>query len=483
MVLKTVEQQIWEAAVNHPEREAVISGKERISYKQLCSSIIAARDKYINELAIKPSSTILLAAGKQVGFAYAYFGAHLAGIKVVPLDAQTNPDRLQYIIEATSASLLIGFEGVETDVREIKLSEFETKDAALETPEFPSLDTIADILFTTGTTGAPKGVSLTHSNEAAAARNINTFIGNTSDDKELLALPISHSFGLGRLRCCLSIGATIILLGNFANVKKLFRVMGEEQVTGFTMVPASWRYLHKFSGDKLAEYYDQLKYIELGSAFLSAEEKQEIADLLPNTRVCMHYGLTEASRSTFMEFHEDKEYLSSVGKASPFTDIQIFDDKGNIVPPGEEGEICVKGEHVTNGYLNIPRQDAFFGEHFRTGDWGRITDNGYIFLASRKKDLINVGGKKVSPDEVEMQIMKVPGVSDCACIATPDPEGVLGEVVKAFVVKDEEIEIDFETIRKQIEPRLEYYKLPVVWEWISEIPKTQNGKTRRNLLS
>ena len=483
MVLKSLEQQIWEAANNHPEKEAVISGKERITYKQLCSSIIAARDKYINELAIKPSSTILLAAGKQMGFVYAYFGAHLAEIKVVPLDAQTNPDRLQYIIEATSASLLIGFEGTDTGVREINISEFETKDADFETPQFPNLATVADILFTTGTTGAPKGVPLTHANEAAAARNINAFIRNTSDDIELLALPISHSFGLGRLRCCLTIGATIILLGNFANVKKLFRVMGEENVTGFTMVPASWRYLHKFSGEKIAEFKDNLKYVELGSAFLSAEEKQELADLMPATRVCMHYGLTEASRSTFMEFHDDKEYLSSVGKASPFTDIQIFDDKGTVVPPGEEGEICVKGEHVTNGYLNIPKQDGFFGEYFRTGDWGHLTGNGYIYLASRKKDLINVGGKKVSPDEVEMQIMKVPGVTDCACIATPDPDGVLGEVVKAFVVKEEGIETDFETIRKQIEPRLEYYKLPVVWEWISEIPKTQNGKTRRNLLS
>ena len=483
MLLKTIEQSLWENAIRKPSKVAVISGKERITYQQLCTSILAARDKYIDSFAIKPGSTIILAAGKQVGFVYAYFGAHLAGIKVVTIDAQTNPDRLHYIAEATSASLLIGFEGAESDIPEVKLSIFETCDAPVTEPKYPDVDAVADILFTTGTTGAPKGVPLTFGNEAAAARNINTFIRNTSDDIELLALPISHSFGLGRLRCCLTIGATIILLGNFANVKKLYRLMGEEHVTGFTMVPASWRYLHRFSGEKIAEFKDQLKYIEMGSAFLSAEEKQELATLLPNTRVCMHYGLTEASRSTFMEFHEDAANLSSVGKASPFTEIAILDEQGHKVKDGEEGEICIKGEHVTKGYLNIPKEEAFFGDYFRTGDWGHLTEDGYVYLASRKKDLINVGGKKVSPDEVEMQIVKVAGVADCACIATPDPEGVLGDVVKAFIVKDENAEINFETIRQQIESRLEYYKLPVVWEWINEIPRTQNGKTRRNLLS
>lgn len=483
MIAKTIEQNIWENAIQHPSKVAVISGKERITYQQLCASILAARDKYIDSLAINSGSTIILAAGKQVGFVYAYFGAHLAGIKVVTLDALTNPDRLNYIAEATSASLLIGFEGSETDIPEVKLSVFETLDAPIEEPQYPDMDAVADILFTTGTTGAPKGVPLTFGNEAAAARNINTFIRNTCDDVELLALPISHSFGLGRLRCCLTIGGTIILLGNFANVKKLFRLMEEEKVTGFTMVPASWRYLHKFSGEKIAEYKDQLRYIEMGSAFLSAEEKSELATLLPNTRVCMHYGLTEASRSTFMEFHEDAANLSSVGKASPFTEVAICDDSGNQVNTGEEGEICIKGEHVTKGYLNIPREEAFFGDYFRTGDWGHLTADGYVYLASRKKDLINVGGKKVSPDEVEMQMMKVAGVADCACIATPDPEGVLGDVVKAFIVKEDNATLDFETIRQQIESRLEYYKLPVVWEWIDEIPRTQNGKTRRYLLS
>ena len=347
---------------------------------------------------------------------------------------------------------------------------------------FPKINETADILFTTGTTGSPKGVPLTYKNEAAAARNINAYIGNRTDDIELLALPVSHSFGLGRVRCCLANGQTLHLLGSFVNTKRLFRIMEEEHITGFTMVPASWRFLYKMSGDRLGDYKNQLRYIEMGSAYFSPEDKRYLAELLPTTRVTMHYGLTEASRSAFMEFHEDKAHISTVGKASPNTDIQVFDENGNMLPPGKEGEICVKGEHVTNGYLNVDNSDIFYNGYFRTGDSGTIDDEGYITLKSRIKELINVGGKKVAPTEVDEQILKIQGVADCACVAIKDPEGVLGEVVKAFIVKEANAELTFDDIAKQLTDKLEAYKLPAQYEWIAVIPKTANGKIQRNLL-
>jgi long-chain acyl-CoA synthetase len=379
--------------------------------------------------------------------------------------------------------LLIGFDQSELQISKLSLKDFKDLEGeSFSTPSFRTDNEVADILFTTGTTGEPKGVPLTYENEMAAASNINTFIKNTKEDVELLALPISHSFGLGRLRCCLVNGQTIILLGNFANVKKLFRIMSEQHVTGFTMVPASWRYLQKFTGDKLGEFADQLHYIEMGSAYFSAEEKKNLADLLPHTRVCMHYGLTEASRSAFMEFHDDGEHLGSVGKPSPNTDIKIFDEQGTELKPNEEGEICVKGAHVTHGYLNHPIEASFFGDYFRTGDWGYKTPEGYIYLKSRKKDLINVGGKKLSPVETETELLKIPGVEDCACIGIPDKNGVLGEVVKAFIVKAEGSDLSEDNVKNQLSGKLEGYKIPAEVEWIDKIPRTQNGKIQRALL-
>jgi len=478
-----IEECIWQIAQQTPDKLAVLSGKSSVAYHQLCCRILSAKEFLRSQLNV--GDTMILSAGKQIEFVYAYFGAHLAGIKVVPVDPATNPTRLQHILKETGAKLLLGFDGdgIET-AKCISLKELSSlPESVFATPHFPKAEETADILFTTGTTGLPKGVPLSFNNEAAAARNINQYIGNTKDDIELLALPISHSFGLGRLRCCLSVGATIIILGSFANVKKLYRTIEEEHVTGFTMVPASWRYLNKFSGDKLTEYASQLRYVEMGSAYFSAEEKQRLASLLPNTRVCMHYGLTEASRSAFLEFHEDAAHIDSVGKASPNTDIEIFDEQGHILPPNNEGEICVKGENVMHGYLNHTVTDDFFDGYFRTGDWGYKDIEGYIYLKSRKKELINVGGKKVSPIEVEDELMRLAGIADCACIGVPDPEEILGEVVKAFIVKAPQSDITFEEISSQLQGRLEGYKLPVLFQWTEEIPKTQNGKIQRLLLT
>lgn len=481
-MLESIEHKIWHWASLLPDKPAVKSGKKSATYLQLCQRVLGARDYFVNQLMLNAGDTIVLAAGKQIEFVYAYFGAHLAGLKVVPVDPATNPDRMAFIIKQTGASLLVGFDGIENNIRTIGLKEFEELASGFSVPSFPVGNQIADILFTTGTTGKPKGVTLTYDNEAAAARNINEFIGNTGNDIELLALPVSHSFGLGRVRCCLYQGATLILLGSFANVKKLYRTIEEENVTGFTMVPASWRYLKKLTGNKLGDFRNQLRYIEMGSAFFSKEEKDELAGILPDTRVCMHYGLTEASRSTFMEFHQDASHMDSVGKASPHTEIKILDENGVECEACNDGEICIKGEHVTHGYLDLPVGDSFFGDYFRTGDWGYKTEDGYVYLISRKKELINVGGKKVSPIEVEEQLLKIPGVEDCACIGVPDDNEVLGEVVKAFIVKEKGCEITFADIDEQSTGKLESYKIPVCYEWIDAIPKTQNGKIQRGLL-
>lgn len=479
----SIEESVWNFAQTNPDKTAIISGKISVSYRDLCRNIIAACEalKTIEGYAVGKS--IVLAADKQLGFVYAYFGAHLAGLTAVPIDAETNPSRFEFICQTVSPFCTAGFKNTNGNFVSISLKEFETfEPKEITTPHFPNMEAVADILFTTGTTGTPKGVPLTFANEAAAARNINTFMQNTSDDVELLALPISHSFGLGRLRCCLSNGQTLILQGSFVNVKRIFRYMEEYKVTGFCMVPSSWKFLQKMSGNQLGNFANQLKYIEMGSAYFSEKDKRELANLLPNTRVAMHYGLTEASRSAFMEFHEDDKFLNSVGKASPFTDIQIFGENGKILPDGEEGEIAVRGEHVTKGYLNIAAQDNFFGEYFRTGDWGIKNNEGYIFLKSRKKELINVGGKKVSPIEVEDVLNAIDGIEESACIGIPDPNGVLGEVVKAFLVKKHETELAFENISASMIGKLEEYKIPAAYEWIDEIPKTSNGKIQRGLL-
>lgn len=482
--MKTIIEQIVNVGLNNPEKIALNNGITSISYRMLLENIMYAKKVIEEEYGLKKGDAVILAADKQPEFVSLYFACHLIGVKVLPIAPDTNAKRYEHIKTRVFPSLIIGFKDEEAECSVIELNIFKDgrEEFDLNKLKYPSLDDIADIIFTTGTTGEPKGVQLTHRNISGAAQNINTFIRNISEDVELLALPISHSFGIGRMRCALSRGQTLIMLGSFANVKRFFRFMKEYHVTGFGMVPASWALLKKMSGMQIGEYKDQLNYIEIGSAPMPLEEKQSLLYALPHTRICMHYGLTEASRSAFIEFHESKEYLDTVGKESPNMHIMIKDEYGKDVPCGEDGEICVKGDAVTIGYIDLPHEDSFWGEYFRTGDWGFLDQDGYLTLRSRKKELINVGGKKVSPLEVETVLMEIDFIKDCACASIPDPEGILGEVVKAYIVTEQPELAVFKNIDKMIGQKLEGYKHPIEYVVIDEIPKTTSGKVQRLLL-
>lgn len=476
--MKTIEEQILDNVSLTPDKVALISGETEVTYSQLWDYCLKAAAVLTTKYGLRKGDRVILSAAGNIEFAYVYFGVHMAGGICVPIDPDTNQTRFDYIMKSTTPVCVMGtLHNVKQET--IQFADVIEGDMKAEYCT-PDMSQVADILFTTGTTGAPKGVALSYANLSAAARNINTFIGNGKDDVELLALPVSHSFGLGRMRCSLSMGATVVMLGTFANVKKFFGEMKRCQVTMFAMVPASWGFIKKMSGKYVGKFADQLKFIEIGSSFMPIEEKQLLMELLPDTRICMHYGSTEASRSAFMEFHTCKDNLFTAGHASPNCEIKIFSPEGQPLPLGEEGEVCVKGEHVTCSYWNeTPERFAsdFYDGYFRTGDCATMDADGNIYLKSRIKELINVGGKKVAPMEVEDILNTIPGVKESACIGIPDPGVVLGEVVKAFVVADESL--TDEEIMEQLRPQLEVYKLPVAIERINEIPKTSSGKIQR----
>ena len=465
-------------AVKSPQAAALVSAtRELVTYADLFGKIVQAA-AFLRERGLRKGDRIALSAQTELDFIYVYFAAHLLDVVNVVVDANANPKKLEYILELTKPKLAFGFE-TETCVS-LKYDQIDyTKQFESSHDVTMSADDTADIVFTTGTTGVPKGVMLSHFNIFSSADNINGFIGNTKDDVEVLGLPLCHSFGLGRLRCTLIKGATMVLVGSFANLKLFFNAMDEFHATGFGMVPAVWAYIRKFSGTRISKFAGQLKYIEIGSAAMPIESKKELCDLFPTTRICMHYGLTEASRSAFMEFHENMDKLNTIGKpVSDKVDIRIFDENGNVLPDGEQGEICVKGNMVTKSYYRPEENaNAFFGEYFRTGDIGYRDADGNFYLSGRRKELINVGGKKVSPQEVEDAVCSL-GVEDCICVGMADPNGILGEVPKVYIVKNG-TKMPFDEIRRKLMPLLEDYKIPAAFDWIDEIPKTSSGKKQR----
>ena len=456
---------VWRHSEATPDKTALVWNGEAVSYAQLKARILAAAAA-LQARGLAPRDCLGIVAKKGLDFVYAYLGAQLVGVVNVVLDPEANEKRLDYIRSLTKPKLI-----VET---------LELADDATPNPVGGlSQDDTADIVFTTGTTGAAKGVLLSHFNIFSSADNINGFIGNGPDDVEILGLPLCHSFGLGRLRCTLLKGATLVVLPSFANIKAFFAAIEKYHATGFGMVPAVWAYIRKFSGTRIAKYAPQIRYIEIGSAAMPIESKKELCELFPITRICHHYGLTEASRAAFMEYHECADDLRTIGKeVSPKVSIKIFDETGREVQQGESGEMCVKGNMVMKGYFK-PEETAaaHFGEYFRTGDEGYRAENGNLYLVSRKKELINVGGKKVSPVEVEDAIIAL-GVEDCVVVGMPDPGGILGEVPKAYILKGGTA-LALDEIKSGIAAKLEPYKFPAAWEWIDAIPKTASGKKQR----
>ena len=465
-------------ATDTPDKVALVAGDHRVSYSQLAGQIGRAA-AYLQSLGLRPDDRIVLSAHKELEFVYLYFAAHLLGVVNVVVDAAAPRDRLEYIVGIVKPSVLFGNQLIVDRCRCVSYSDVRLVDE-LQAPVPPVKATdVADVMFTTGTTGAPKGVCLSHANIAGSASNTNGFIGTCADDVEVLALPLGHSFGLGRLRCALSVGATLVMAGNFANLKSLFTMIETERVTGFGMVPAVWQYIKRLSGRRIGKFSNQLRYIEIGSAALPVEDKRLLMELFPDTRLCMHYGLTEASRALFTEFHSAADNLESVGRpASSLVEVSVLDDAGEPLPDGVDGEICVRGNMVCRSYfLTQDNADAFHGDWFRTGDWGHRDSSGNFYLTGRKKELINVGGEKVSPVAIEDAIMSL-GIADCACAAVPDPSGVLGEVPKAFLVKGgAALEID--DIKNGLSRLLPPHEIPVQWEWVDSIPRTSSGKIQR----
>ena len=199
--------------------------------------------------------------------------------------------------------------------------------------------------------------------------------------------------------------------------------------------------------------------------------------LLPNTRLIFQYGLTEAPRAAFLDLQADDAHLESVGKPSPLCQIRICNPDGEEADAGEEGEICVRGPMVSAGYLHKDAAPYFFGEWFRTGDLGRLTVDGYLVLTGRINEMINVGGEKVVPTDVEAAARTLPHVTDACCIAAKDD--ILGQSVALFLTSDTPSPYSLQNVRSMLRGRLQNHQLPAYLQYIDCLPRTVTGKLQR----
>lgn len=484
--MKSLVEALAERAARHPKRAALIAGARHVSYGELWERIVAAA-YHLATSGVGRGDRVLLAAPSTPAFACGYFAVHLLGAVAVPLDPNAPQGRLEELIGRAAPKVMFAAQPASHPrfgaIRAIaELDSLPSRAAAFDPPP---LDALADLLFTTGTTGRPKGVRLTHRNIATSSHHINAVIRCREEDVEVLPLPLYHAFGLGRLRCNLIAGRTVVLVDGFRLPGEIFGALEAHRATGLIGVPAGFAILLRFGSRGLGAFASQLHHIEIGSAPMPLEHKHALMEMLPNTELWMHYGLTEAARSAFIEFHRHRDHLDSVGLAAPGVSMKIRGEDGSERPHREPGLLWIGGQHISPGYWDDSDETArtFSDGWTCTGDVAHIDQAGFVHLHGRKDDMIKVGGFNVSPDEVERTLCEHEAVSEAACIGVPDPRGIAGQVVIAFVVaaKGRTPATDAE-LSDWVAARLEPYKVPAQYRRVDAVPRTASGKLVRRTL-
>ncbi len=442
-----------------------------------------------------PGAFAALLVENSLEYAIALLGIAAAGATAVPLNPETTRGALEDILRDCGARTLItrsrildrlGAQDIAVPSRIALSHSFAEnrrwfsgpRDAAAP----PAADSLAMLLYTSGTTGRPKGVMLTHGNLLANTFSIVEFLELTSRDSIVNVLPFFHSFGNSVLLTHLAVGARVIIENRFAFPAQVVQAMQAARPTGFAGVPTTFYILlHKTSF--LRQDWSFLRYLCQAGGGMRVETVRQLRENLPRTAVYVMYGQTEAAaRLAWLPPDMLEQKLGSAGKAIPGVELRVANEAGETVDGDETGEILARGPNVMRGYLNDPAGTAevLRDGWLHTGDMARMDADGFIYIVSRKSDFIKCASFRISPGEIEEAIAaSAPEVEDVAVIGVPDQ--LLGEAIAACVCCPAD-RFDAERIRKLCLARLPLHKAPKYVVHEPEIPRTASGKKKYAVL-
>ena len=468
---------IEEHAKNNPSKIAIITKDKTITFQEL--SLQSSLFK--NSLKNFPKNSIIsLMFENSINFVISYIGTLKAGLIAHVLSPHISKKNLFFQINSSHSKLLViennKFDSMQNTNLSVEIQKFDQMISNNETISVEiSLNNYAHLLYTSGTTSDPKGVPITHSNLIFTIKNIVSILGYTSSDVSLLPLPLHHSFGLGCLNTSLYSGGTLILLQNASDLNEILKMIKEYQVTTFAAVPATLIKLLNFHKTDIENDFKNLRLIITNSTSIPPETVFAYKKILKNGNIATYYGLTEASRSTFMIFETQLDKDSSVGKPAPGVEIKIENKIHGI------GEIWIKGENVINEYWDNSNIDQKLVDGWiKTGDLGYFDQDGFLYLSGRLDDVINVGGEKVFPNYVERIMKNLNDIEQVVVIG--QKHKIFGQTVKAFVKLKSHSTLKKSDILSFCIKNLEKYMVPTKIELVNEFPLTDYGKIKRYML-
>ena len=479
---------LTDSAERSPDATAIRLGEAELSYGELADRS-ARLATLLREKGFEPGDRVGLMLPNVPEFPVAYYGVLRAGGVVVPMNVLLKRREIAFYLEDSGAKLLLAWHGFAEEARagaaeggtepiEIEPAAFAATLAGLEpTPGLAGTaeDDTAVILYTSGTTGKPKGAELTHAN---LARNAEVSSRTTSEigggDVVLGALPLFHSFGQTvAMNASLSVGACLTLVLRFDPGEAL-ATMQRDGVTHFYGVPTMFGALlhHPERGD-----FDtsSLRICITGGASMPVEVLHGFEEAF-GAKVMEGYGLSETSPVACSNHPDRERKAGSIGTPIEGVEMQVVDEDDNPVAQGEVGEIVIRGHNIMKGYWQRPEatEEAMRGGWFHSGDMARTDEDGYFYIVDRKKDLIIRGGYNVYPREVEEVLYEHPKIREAAVLGVPDDEW--GEEIGAAVVLHEGEELSPEEVSAYVKERIAAYKYPrVVW-FLDDLPKGPTGK-------
>jgi long-chain acyl-CoA synthetase len=483
-----------------PNKPAIVFGDREITYRDL-DDLITRTAKGLLTLGITRGEVVSLFLPSLPELIIAYLGTARAGLTVNVVNAMLREQEVTYILKDCNARTVV-VDGSRLDIIEnglmeaTSIKEIIVLDAERESgylsfdelldmgrreiplPETKGSD-LCHLMYTSGTTGWPKGVMATHLNVFHNATEFGK-VHFKSEDKIMVATPIFHCWGLiNGTFGTLSRGGTVITVERFFPEQALYDIE-QYRPTVFQGVPPMYNLLLK-QPDLDQHDISSVTFCLSAATKMPENLIRQVEDRL-KWRYAEAWGLTEVSCvGTTTPYTETR--VGSCGKGMDDAEIKVVDEKGQSLPSGQQGELCVRGTCVTKGYLNKPEvtESVFDREGwFHSGDIAYIDDDGYAYIVDRKKDMINVGGEKVFPSEVEDMMLSHPKIKDLVVVGIPDD--LKGEAPKAFIQLKERLKATEEEIRSYCRSIMAPYKVPVAVQFIDEIPRAASGKALRRLL-
>jgi long-chain acyl-CoA synthetase len=496
---KSIWAMIEGAASRNPDGEALVCGARRMTWREVAQAS-AEMAAGLQKLGLQSGDRIALLLGNRIEFVLAMFGAAHLGLVTVLLSTRQQKPEIAYVLTDCGAKLLIHEAtladrlpdardvpdllhriSVDDDERASSFSDLRRNELSREPTEVGEQDT-AMILYTSGTTGRPKGAMLAHCNVIHSAMIYEACMELTSADRSIAAVPLAHVTGvvaniMSMVRCA----GTLIIVAEFKAADYL-KIAARERVTQTVMVPAMYN-LCLLQADFDRYDLSAWRIGGFGGAPMPIATIEKLAAKIPGLRLINAYGSTETtSPSTIMPGELTASHIDSVGLPCPGAHIIVMDANGRELPRGEIGEIWIHSGSVIKGYWNNPKATAesFTGGFWHSGDLGSIDAQNFVRVFDRQKDMINRGGLKIYSAEVESVLAGHPDVVESAIIAKPCP--VLGERVHAVIVTRHG-DVRAEALRAWCAERLSDYKVPETMDLTAQpLPRNANGKVMKKLL-